>query len=179
MDALSGDHVVEVREIVERLGERRCERKKLRRDLDGVIEALDHPGRHGCDLIPGESPGRQDVGHTGVHSSGRHAEACGLCGEVAADFVGAQISLGVEVADACGGQRPSVGGGHQELLQHREACRLLFAVPIGPPTVQPAQQRGDILASRSGQRVVDLHVGIDAGDQPAEDLQQRGVAIGE
>ena len=48
------------------------------------------------------------------------AEPVGLAGEVAADLVGVQVGLGVQVADADLGQLPPVAGGLEELLQHRQ-----------------------------------------------------------
>ena len=114
-----------------------------------------------------------------MYLGGRHAQPFGLTGEVSADLVGAQVSLGVEVADAGGGERPTVRGGHQEFLQHREAGCPTPARIVGPRTVEPAQQGRDVLAARSGQCVVNLHVGIHPGNQSAEHLQQRRAAIGQ
>ena len=62
--------------------------------------------------------GGQHRGEVGVHRGGRLAEPLALPGEVAAHLVGVQVALGVEVADAGGGQSPAVAGVGHEGLQH-------------------------------------------------------------
>ena len=64
--------------------------------------------------------GREVLGEVGVHLGQGDAEPCRLTGEVAADLVGVEVGLGEEVADAGQGQVPAVGGGAEELLEHRE-----------------------------------------------------------
>ena len=74
--------------------------------------------------------GRQHRGHVGVHRGGRRAQPLALAGEVAADLVGVQVALGVEVADARRGQPPAVARVGHERLQHRDRRRGVRRVGV-------------------------------------------------
>ena len=80
-------------------------------------------------LVRAQLGRRQRPGQVGVHLRGGHAEPVRLAGEVAADLVGVQVGLGVQVADADLGQLPAVGGGAEELLQHRQVDPVVARRP--------------------------------------------------
>ena len=90
-----------------------------------------------------------------------------------------QIGLGVEVPDAGRRERPAVGRGDQERLEHGQPGLLPLTGRRDPSALQPAQQGCDVLASPPGQGIVDLDVGVDARHHPSEHLEQCRVAVGQ
>ncbi len=118
--------------------------------------------------VAGEVLGQRVVG-----LAQRDAEPGRLTGEVAADLVGVQVTLGEQVADAGQRELPAVAGGAQELLEHRE---LDDVVPLAG--LQPAVERGDVVGPGARQHLVDGDVGIEARGDLAEHLQQRVLAEG-
>ena len=103
---------------------------------------------------------------------GRRAEPGRLGREVAADLVGVQVCLGVEVADAGDRELPAVGGGAEEVAEHPEVAAARLAVGVRPFRLQPPEQPRDIAAVVAGERLVHLDVGIAAVVDPSEHLQQ-------
>ncbi len=135
------------------------------------IESTDHRrGQRGQPIRPGRLGGKR-LGQRVVDLRGGHPEPLRLAGEVTADLVGVQVGLREQVADARQRELPAVARGAEELLQHRELERLLVVAGL-----QPAEQRGDVLALALGQCAVDDHVGVASRRDLAEDLHQRVVA---
>ncbi len=107
------------------------------------------PPRRSCGA-PSSVHGRgKGLAQGGVHL-GRGLARAGTPrpGEVAADLVGVQVALGEQVAHAGQRQLPAVGGRAQELLQHRQAARACSPVVGRPTSLDPAEQRGDVVDSR-------------------------------
>jgi hypothetical protein len=94
--------------------------------------------------------------------------------EVAAHLVGVQVLLGEQVAHARQRQVPAVGGRPQELLQHPEVERRRVGSVLDPPV-----EGGHVRGLGQGESLVDLDVGIDAGRDLAEDLEDRVLAEGD
>ena len=105
-------------------GEPRTQTLGVRRQVGHHVERGVEPGGHGgrqLDLLVGRADMGGEVSGEGlVHLGQRLAEPGRLGGEVAAHLVGVEVGLGEQVAHA--GQRgvPAIGGGPQELLEHRQ-----------------------------------------------------------
>jgi hypothetical protein len=106
-------------------------------------------------------------------------ESLGLAREITPDLVRVQVALGIEVAHAGGRERPAVGRGGEERLEHGQARLVAPPGTVDPAAVEPTQQGRDVLAAGPGQRVVDLDIRVCPGYDPAVDLEQRLVAVGQ
>ena len=114
-------------------------------------------------------------GEVGVDLGGGDAEPVRLGGEVAADLVGVQVALGHQVAHADLRQLPAVGRRPQEVLQHRDVGGHGAVGPVQVASTYPSRRamcRPPCAASAR----VHLDVGVAARLDPAEHLQDRGVA---
>ncbi len=117
-----------------------------------------------------------------MHLCGGHAEPERLSGEITARLLGADRSrladavAGVEVPQARDRQRPAIARRRQEPGQDGEQRRVAVAVDRG---LDPAVRLGHVRRSPPGQRPVHLEVGMLAGKQPAQHLEDRRVAEGQ
>ncbi len=68
-------------------------------------------------------------------------------------------------------QRPAVAGVREELRQHGEQHRLAADVRL-----DPAERRGDPVRAEPRERVRDLEIGVGAGEQPPQHLEDRRLA---
>ena len=95
-----------------------------------------------------------------VHLGGGHAEPVRLGREVTADLVGVQVGLGEEGPARWRARGPSRRSRCAGTAGARQLQRL-----VGPVrrSLEPAVERGDVLAVRARERVVDLDVGVAAG----------------
>ncbi len=112
------------------------------------------------------------LGDDAVHVRGGRAQPLGLGREVAADLVGVQVRLRVEVPHAGEGEPPAFGTAAEELLHERERGALAVE-----NTVQPGQRPGHAGAARVGERAGHLQIRVRPRPQPPEDLQDVGVAV--
>ena len=158
-------------------------RLELRDDRQGGLEPGQHRLRQDGQVVGGPGLGGERVREHVVHLRGRQAQPLGLAREVPADLVGVQVRLGEQVADAGQREVPAVARGAQELLEHRQLHRLVGAHGRAVE-LQPAVERGDVVAALLGERLVDLDVGVAARGDLAEHLhqavvaeRQRGVAL--
>ena len=147
---------------------------QLRHDGQRDLEAGQHRLGEGRQLVGAPALGGELLGEHVVHLRGRETQALGLAGEVATDLVGVQVGLGEQVTHAGERQLPSVAGGAQELLEHRELDGLVRTV--GGCELQPAVERGDVVALALRERLVDHDVGVAARVHLAEQLHQGVVA---
>lgn len=136
-------------------------RDQLGYRVGGRLEALHHSG---CQLVGlGTAKRRcgQRGGQCGVHLGGGPAQGVGLVREVVARRERAQREL------------PAVLGAPQERLEHaeREAFRH--------GGLEPRDRRGDASATLAGERERQLQIGVGAREDPAEDLEDVGVAVHE
>ena len=104
-------------------------RRQVGHHVERGVEPGGHRGRQLGLLLGGADVGGEVGGEGLVHLGQRLAQPGGLGGEVAADLVGVEVGLGEQVAHA--GQRgvPAVGGGAQELLEHRQLQRARRSGP--------------------------------------------------
>ena len=141
---------------------RRAATARARRPRRGRAERAS--GRPGTPQFRCRAPARA----SGAHGD-RLAEPVGLAGEVAAHLVGGQVGLAEQVADAGGGHRPALGRVLRVGGQHGQRDRL--AALVG--ALHRAEQLGHVWAAGPGQHPVELDVGVDASDHPAEHLEDR------
>ncbi|CNU87406.1 Uncharacterised protein [Mycobacterium tuberculosis] len=107
-----------------------------------------------------------------MHRGDRLAEPVGFTGEIAADFVGIEVSLGEEVPHAGGGHRPAFGRVRLILGHHAQGVRQSIGWrTIGPPKLVSAQQAGHMWITGTGKHAVQLYVGVDPAAYPAEHLE--------
>ncbi len=128
--------------------------------LRGRLQALHHARGHQLQLGVAESDRGQRAGERGVHLRGGPPERPRLHGEV--------LALG-QLAQR---QLPAVRGTLHEGLEHPEDVR----VP-GQLRPYPRRRRRYPGAALAGQRERQLQVGVDARDDPAQQLQDEGVAV--
>ena len=142
---------------------------QLRNDVQCGVEPLGHRLGQLRVVGRGSLTRREVLGQECVHLAHGLAQSLRLGGEVAADLVGVQVGLREQVAHRRQRELPAVAGGPQELLQHPQ---------LQPVALDPSQQLRDVVRPGAGEPFVDLDVGVGAGSDPAEDLQQRLLAEG-
>ena len=112
-------------------------------------------------------------GQRGMHGGHRLAQPVGLAGEVAADLVGVEVTLGEQVARAGRGHVPALGAVRGELGHHAQRTGLgTCSIPGG---LVRAEQRRDVRVTGPGQHPVQLDVGVDARGEATEHLEHRPV----
>jgi hypothetical protein len=151
----------------------------------GAVQLAGHlPGhvgvRPGCGVGDAERGGQG-----GVHLSGGRAQPERFPGEVTAGLIrpdralGPDVVAGVQVAQADGCQRPAIARPGQVPGQDREQHRVVAVAGL-----DPAERLGDVSRAAPGQRPVHLEVGVLAGEEPAQHLEdgrlaedQAGIAL--
>lgn len=116
--------------------------------------------------------GAERGGQVGVHAGHHLTQPVGLGGEVPADLVGSQVALGHQVTDAVGGHRPAVRAAGEERGEQGQGGAL-----TGHRSADLAQRRRHLRAAQRVQGPVHLEIGIRAGGQAPEHLQDRGVSV--
>ncbi len=165
VDALGGPaapRVPECRDGVEGGPQPRYVRDERRDRLCGRLQAFHHPGHQVPGPVVGQGRRRQRGGERRVHLGRRPAEGMGLGDEVP------PVGQGGE------GELPPVLRAVQERLQHAERERFRARVRL-----EPGHRCGYPAAALTAERERQFEIGVGAGEDPAEDLQDERVPVDE
>ena len=107
------------------------------------------------------------LGQCGVHRRDGLAEPVRLTGEVTAYLVGVEVTFCEQVAGARGGHVPALGRVGGELGHHPQRARFT----VHGRRLERPEQPGHVRIARAAEHPVQLDVGVDAGIDPSEDLE--------
>jgi hypothetical protein len=140
-------------------------------DLGHRVGGRPQPGQHRVERER-RGAGAERAGQVGVYRGDRLAEPVRLALEVAAHLVGGHLGVGEQVAGRGGGHGPALGGVRGVLRHHAERARLAALVGL-----ERAEQPRHVRVAAPPEHPVELDVRVDSGGHPAEDLEDRLLAV--